>query len=64
MYAVKFDLKSGTPNVLWTKELGELIDWAAPANGANGALYFGSAAHFMALGYGSSFFAPGEAPAT
>ncbi|HXG22999.1 MAG TPA: PQQ-binding-like beta-propeller repeat protein [Chthonomonadales bacterium] len=47
MYALNF--REGKFDVLWSLEVDGQIDWASPAVGPDGGLYFGSTAHFPEL---------------
>jgi outer membrane protein assembly factor BamB len=60
LYAVR--LENGAPKVLFDHAVDGLLDWAAPAIGANGALYFGSTAKFRDLVELAAVHAPGVTP--
>jgi outer membrane protein assembly factor BamB len=62
VYAVRLDAASGTTKMLFDVEVDGLIDWAAPAIGANGALYFGSTAKFRDLVELQPMYPPGMVP--
>jgi hypothetical protein len=60
MYGVR--LEGGRPQVLFDHEVDGLIDWAAPAIGASGGLYFGSTAKFRDLVEYQQKYPPGVVP--
>jgi outer membrane protein assembly factor BamB len=61
MYGVRLD-PAGAPTVVLDVEVDGLIDSAAPAIGANGALYFGSSAKFRDRVELQLPYAPGAVP--
>jgi outer membrane protein assembly factor BamB len=61
MYGVRLDPRN-VPTVVLDVEVDGIIDSAAPAIGANGALYFGSSAKFRDLVELQRPYAPGAVP--
>lgn len=59
MVAIRF--ADGAFRTVWDFEVEGQIDWAPPAIGANGGLYFGTSAPFDALIH-TRYAAPGEVP--